>query len=84
MLNTRQRPVAPFLARVRARLGERALALSGGGALGLFHLGVVSALLGADCLPTVSARTLSRAATCGDGSDSQLLTPPHQSEETPP
>jgi NTE family protein len=39
-------------ARARANLGTTALMLSGGGAWGLYHLGVVRALQEADLLPT--------------------------------
>lgn len=42
-----------FFRRMKQSFGSTALALSGGGSLGMYHMGVIRALLDADVLPNV-------------------------------
>lgn len=56
---------AEFLDRARLQIGRTALALSGGGALALAHLGVAKCLLQAGLLPRVIAGTSGGAIVAG-------------------
>ncbi|GKY96140.1 hypothetical protein MPSEU_000574000 [Mayamaea pseudoterrestris] len=49
--------VLMFLKRARAAYGRTAFCMSGGAMLGLYHFGVISALLEAGCLPRIISGT---------------------------
>lgn len=70
------RDKSAFLRETRHAFGRTALVLSGGGALGAFHLGVVKALLEHRMLPRVLAGSKSGAIVCAlaaTRTDSELL-----------
>lgn len=74
--NVSLRDKSAFLRETRHAFGRTALVLSGGGALGAFHLGVVKALLEHRMLPRVLAGSKSGAIVCAlaaTRTDSELL-----------
>ena len=54
-----------FFQRARKSYGRTALCLSGGGALAMYHIGVVKALIAGNCLPSIVAGTSGGSIVAG-------------------
>ena len=54
-----------FFQRARKSYGRTALCLSGGGALAMYHIGVVKALVAGNCLPSIVAGTSGGSIVAG-------------------